>query len=80
MLFYSKDGNFHQCQHSKKMDLNDVPLSKGASYFAHKDDYADYLKSAKGTISDKEVGIGNQLNQCTGLNIYRHQLAATLKL
>ena len=57
MLFYSKDGNFHQCQHSKKMDPNDVPLTKGASYFAHEDEYADHLKSAKGTMSDKEVGI-----------------------
>ena len=43
------------------MDLNDVPLTKGASYFSHEVEYADHLRLAKGTISDKEVGTSSSI-------------------
>lgn len=55
VLSYSKDGNFMQSQHDKKMDKDDFPLTKGASYYAHEDEYASYLERMSSTDADKEV-------------------------
>lgn len=38
-LYYSVDGNFQQNQRDKPMDANDFPLTTGAAYFAHEDDF-----------------------------------------
>ena len=43
-LFFSIDGNFVSHQKRKKLDPNDFPLTKGASYFMHEDDLKKYLK------------------------------------
>ena len=55
MPSYSKDGNFQQTQHNKRMDKNDVALTKGASYYVNEDGYAEYLKVCKGSLSEQEV-------------------------
>ena len=55
MMSFSKYGNFQQSQHMKKYDKEDVPLTKGKSYYADEDEYKDYLKSRIGTEVDTEV-------------------------
>ena len=55
MMSFSKDGNFQQSQHLKKYNKEDVPLTKGKSYYADKDEYEDYLRSRIGTEADTEV-------------------------
>ena len=55
MMSFSKDGNFQQSQHLKKYDKEDVPLTKGKSYYADEDEYEDYLRSRIGTEADTEV-------------------------
>ncbi|GJE92976.1 hypothetical protein PsYK624_091350 [Phanerochaete sordida] len=41
-LFYAIDGNFHANLRDKPMDLEDVPLSQGAAYFADEEAFAAY--------------------------------------
>ncbi|KAI0050137.1 hypothetical protein FA95DRAFT_686892 [Auriscalpium vulgare] len=41
-LFYTIDGNFHQNQRLKPHDPDDFPLTLGAAYFAHEEDFAKY--------------------------------------
>ena len=55
MLSYSKDGNFQHSQHIKKMDKEDIPLTKGAAYYADENEYEQYVRKSKGTDADKEV-------------------------
>ena len=42
-LFYGIDGNFVANRKDKNTDPDDVPLTKGAAYFADEDDFAKYL-------------------------------------
>lgn len=44
-FFYSIDGNFQQNQREKPMDAHDFPLTKGAAYFAHEDDFTRYQQT-----------------------------------
>ena len=55
MLSYSKDGNFQHSQHIKKMDKEDIPLTKGAAYYADENEYEEYVRKSKGSEADKEV-------------------------
>ena len=57
MPSYSKDGNFQQTQHNKRMDKNDVALTKGESYYINEDKYAEYLKVSKGLSSEQMIQI-----------------------
>ena len=41
-LYYSIDGNFHASLKDKPFDPEDVPLTKGAGYFADEDLFAAY--------------------------------------
>ncbi|KAI0037532.1 hypothetical protein FA95DRAFT_1467291, partial [Auriscalpium vulgare] len=42
-LYYATDGNFHLNQKIKPMDKADFPLTMGAAYFAHEEDYSKFL-------------------------------------
>ena len=42
-LHVALDGNFHFNMKNKHTDPADLPLSMGASYFAHEMDFATYL-------------------------------------
>lgn len=44
---YAKDGNFVLCQHSKRLDMDDSPLTDGAAYYVDNGKYADYSNSVK---------------------------------
>ena len=55
MLSYSKDGNFQQHQHDKKMDMKDIPLTKGAAYYADEDEYTEFQQCMKDLEADVEV-------------------------
>lgn len=41
---YAKDGNFVLCQHSKKLDMDDSPLTDGAAYYVDNGKYAEYSR------------------------------------
>ena len=41
------DGNFHFNLKAKHTDPRDFPLTKGAAYFAHEDDFKEYIAKAK---------------------------------
>lgn len=38
-LYHTVDGNFHQNQKDKPLDVDDTPLTKGASYYADEEDF-----------------------------------------
>lgn len=57
MPVVAMNGNFQQSQHNKKMDQNDVPLTKGLCYYANEDQYGAYLHGTKGTISDEQASV-----------------------
>ena len=42
-LYYSIDGNFHANLKDKRFDKDDVPLTKGAGYFADEDVFSAYV-------------------------------------
>lgn len=42
MLYFTIDGNFHQNLKNKRHDRLDFPLTRGAAYFANKDDWVKY--------------------------------------
>ncbi len=54
-LHLSMDGNFHFNLKNKHSDLADLPLTMGASYFAHEEDFAKYLAKLP-KQKEKEVG------------------------
>lgn len=43
-LFHTVDGNFHQNQKMKPLDREDFPLSLGAGYFAHEEEFEKFQK------------------------------------
>ncbi|TBU45985.1 hypothetical protein BD309DRAFT_989187 [Dichomitus squalens] len=45
-LHYSIDGNFHFNLKLKHTDPKDFPLTKGAAYFVHEDDFKKYIAQA----------------------------------
>ena len=53
-LHYSIDGNFHFNLKLKHTDPKDFPLTKGAAYFVHEDDFKKYI--AKAPPPKHEVG------------------------
>ena len=46
-LHFCIDGNFHFNLKPKHTDPNDYPLTKGAAYFAHEDDFKSYIATTK---------------------------------
>ena len=44
-MFYAVDGNFHANLKKKPLDEDDVPLSKGAAYFADEDAFAEFIET-----------------------------------
>lgn len=48
-LYYTLDGNFRSGQKAKPLDKDDVPLSKGAGYFADEDAFKAFT-SAQGNL------------------------------
>ncbi|KAI1784958.1 hypothetical protein LXA43DRAFT_900780 [Ganoderma leucocontextum] len=46
-LHFCIDGNFHFNLKPKHTDPNDYPLTKGAAYFAHEDDFKHYIATTK---------------------------------
>ncbi|KAI1781959.1 hypothetical protein LXA43DRAFT_977822 [Ganoderma leucocontextum] len=46
-LHFCIDGNFHFNLKPKHTDPNDYPLTKGAAYFAHEDDFKQYIATTK---------------------------------
>lgn len=44
-LFYAVDGNFHANLKKNPLDEDDVPLSKGAAYFADEDAFAEFIET-----------------------------------
>ena len=51
-LNFDMDGNFQIHQKNKPMDEADMPLSLGAAYYAHEEEYASSLKTF---TEDREV-------------------------
>ena len=46
-LHFCIDGNFHFNLKPKHTDPNDYPLTKGAAYFVHEDDFKEYIATTK---------------------------------
>ena len=46
-LHFCIDGNFHFNLKPKHTDPKDFPLTKGAAYFAHEDDFKTYIAKTK---------------------------------
>ncbi|KAI0668645.1 hypothetical protein C8Q78DRAFT_1081036 [Trametes maxima] len=77
ILFYSVDGNFHQTQKMKPMDPDDFPLTMGAGYFAHEQDFAEYQEKMK--VPKKEESTCNKFG-AMGYGRYTGQISGMVGL
>ncbi len=66
-LFHTIDGNFQHMQKMKPMDMNDMPLTTGAAYYANERDYTTFQKGCP--QGKKEVGYPTSLMNSTDWHV-----------
>ena len=73
-LHFAIDGNFHFNQKAPRSDPNDFPLTHGAGYFVHGEDFKKFL--AKAPPPRKEVSATALMRYLSNM-IFSLQLAQT---
>ncbi|KAI0691552.1 hypothetical protein C8Q76DRAFT_771966 [Earliella scabrosa] len=76
-LFYGIDGNYHQHQRKKATDKDDIPLTMGAAYYAHEQDFETYV-TAMGEPTPEDSTCHKF--GATGSGGYTHNVSGVLAL